>query len=218
VTLSAACGFHNGTSAKAERSAETTLQNAVLDVNDVGAGYVLSSSSFRSNDALAAARPDAAAARAQYADWRQALTYNVQYESTNATSFSSSFARVMNTATLFGAGDGASSWLASVNALPDEAVRDFLINEGEGTRIEDTQVTKDIPFAAKGDESFAWRLSGKATFDTGATQTFVADAVYVRAGRIAGNVVVVSFGAAPDRAALEALVDRFVARMRGADA
>lgn len=216
--LSAGCGVYGGTSAKAERDAETTLRGAVLDVTDVGAGYTLASSSFRSNETLAAARPDANAARAQYAEWGQALTYNVQYESTNATSFSSDFARVLSTATLFDAGDGASLWLESVNALPDDAIRDFLINEGEGTRIDDTQVAKDLPFAAKGDESFAWRLSGKATFDTGSTQTFVADAVYVRAGRFAGNVVVVSFGAAPDAVKLEALVDRFVQKMRAADA
>jgi hypothetical protein len=75
---------------------------------------------------------------------------------------------------------------------------------------------KDIDFPAKGDESFAWRLSGKAVFADGFTINFVADAVYVRVGRVTGNVTAVALGQAPDRAALVALIDKFIARVKAA--
>jgi len=71
-------------------------------------------SAARTNNALAAARPDSESAAAQYADWGQTLEYNVQYSAPADADlvFNGKIARVMNTATLFGASDGAIAALA----------------------------------------------------------------------------------------------------------
>lgn len=168
------------------------------------------------NDDLAQSRPDSENARAQYTDWGQVLEYNVQYSAPVDSDlvFNGKIARVMNTATLFAAPDGAAAALAYTRGLPPSTVANFLVNDGAGVKITDTQVVKDIAFPAKGDESFAWRLTGKATFADGLTVTFVADAVFVRAGRINGNVTAVAFGQAPKRDDLVALVDTFVERAK----
>jgi hypothetical protein len=73
-----------------------------------------------------------------------------------------------------------------------------------------------MAFPSKGDESFAWRISGKATFEGGTTLNFIADTVFVRAGNISGSVTAVALGSPPDRAELERLVDRFVEKARAA--
>ena len=158
-------------------------------------------------------------ARRQYAQWGQVLTYNVEYAAaeTSAGVFSGDVARVMNTATMFNEADGAAAAFEYVRSLPDSVVANFLVNDAAGTRIRDVQATKDIEFPAKGDDSFAWRLSGKATFVSGVTVTLVADSVFVRTGRVMGNVTTVALGNAPQRQQLEELVDMFVSRAISAD-
>jgi hypothetical protein len=123
----------------------------------------------------------------------------------------------MNTASLFQTPEGASAALAFISDLAAPTVANFLVNDAEGTKISDTQVVKDISFPAKGDESFGWRLTGKATFTNGFTVTFVADTVWVRAGRVNGNVTAVAFGQAPNREDLVRLVDQFVGRAETAE-
>ncbi len=171
---------------------------------------------METNDDLARARPDTESARAQYAGWGQTLQYNVQHSTpiTPDLVFSGKIARVMNTATLFQLPEGATSALAFIRDLAAPTVANFLVNDAEGTKISDTQVVKDIAFPAKGDESFAWRLTGKATFADGSTVIFVADSVFVRAGRVNGNVTAVAFGQAPKRDDVIALVDTFVERAK----
>ncbi len=196
--------------------AEARLRQIVLRSDDVGAEYTTSAARLLTNDDAAQARPDTENARKQYADWGQALQYNVQYAApVNAQLvFNGKVARVMNTATIFQTIDGATAALAYIRGLSPALVANFLVNESAGTKITDTQVVKDIGFDPKGDDSFAWRLSGKATFAGGFTVNFVADTVWVRAGRVSGNVTAVALGEAPQRDLLTRLVDTFVARAR----
>src|SRR4029077_610161 len=108
----------------------------------------------------------------------------------------------------------AAAALAYVRNLSSATVANFLVNDADGTKISDTQVVKDIAFPAEGDESFAWRLTGKAMFPDGFTVAFVAVAAFVRAGRVNGNVTAVAFGQAPKGDDVIALVERFVERAR----
>lgn len=197
-------------------TAEARLRRIVLEASDAGAGYKQDAGHVQSNEQAARARPDTAAAMRQYETWGQVLAYNVQFSAPDIREavFSSKLARVMNTATIFHDADGASAALIYVHALPPGLLEAVLTNEGAGTRISDTQVTKDIAFSEKGDESFAWRVSGKATFADGFSITFIADTVFVRAGAVNGSITGVTLGDAPDRAALERLVDRFIEKAR----
>ena len=216
LALMPACG--GGASRLSLEQAQQRLQRIVLSAPDIGDGYGQDVARFVSDEDAAKARPDSEAARRQYAEWGQVLAYNVQYAAAgSATVFSGDTARVMNTATIFNAEKGANDAFAYVRSLPNTVVANFLVDDASGTRISDVQATKDIEFAEKGDDSFAWRLSGKATFASGETVTFVADSVFVRAGRVIGNVTSVALGNAPERAQLERFVDTFVARAVSAD-
>ena len=204
-----------GTAASAA-DAEARLRRIVLEPSDAGAGYTLDFARVQTNEQAARARPDTAAAMRQHETWGQVLAYNAQFSAPSLRDvvFSPKLARVMNTATIFNGADGASAALMYVRALSPGLLEDVLTNEGAGTRITGTQVTKDIAFAAKGDESFAWRVSGKATFADGFSINFIADTVFVRAGAVTGSVTGVALGDAPDRAELERLVDRFIEKAR----
>ncbi|MDP9235868.1 MAG: hypothetical protein M3P30_00465 [Chloroflexota bacterium] len=216
VLLIAACGAGSSASTVAppisSGEAEDQLKAIVLTAGDVGEGFTQDVERVQTNDNAAAARPDTDNARRQYADWGQVLSYNVQYGATSETGlvYTGSVARIMNTATLYQTPEGAGSALAFERSLSPSVIANILVNDGPGTRISETQVVKDITFPARGDESFAWRLSGKATFENGLVTTFVADAVFVRKGRVTGAVIAVALGEQPDRAKLSALVDRFI--------
>jgi len=199
--------------------AEAWLSRLVLAPGDIGPGYTTDVARTLTNEDSAKARPDTDTARQQYADWGQILAYNVQLAAPASADlvFTGGAARVMNTATLFRDAAGASAALASVGGLAPQVVANFLVNDGAGTKISETQVVKIGDFPTKGDESFAWRLTGKAVFSDGFTINFVADAVFVRAGRVTGNVTAVALGEAPDRARLTSLVDTFVARVEAAE-
>ncbi|HZP58368.1 MAG TPA: hypothetical protein VFC53_12570 [Dehalococcoidia bacterium] len=209
--LSVACG---GSGELSQARAEEKLRAAVVPPEDAGPDFTQDLARVQTNDESARARPDTEQARKQYEEWRQVLAYRVQYSApaTPDLVFSGRTAQIMNTATIFETPDGAAASMAYVRALPESTVADFLINEGGGTKISDTQVVKDVDFPQEGDESFAWRSSGKATFADGFTVNFVADTVFVRAGRITGAITTVALGQPPDRAELETLVGRFVAR------
>jgi hypothetical protein len=196
--------------------AAAVLKRVVLSVDDVGSGMRAGTSRAETNEQLAQARADTQFARDQYAAWGQALTYSVQYNATGAQRLvdTGRFTRVANTATLFQDASGASTQLLYVRSQSEDRLANAVTNDGAGTRIADAQVTKDLAFSAKGDESFAWRIAGKATFEGGTTQTFITDTVFVRIGNITGSVTAVSLGAPPDRAELERLVDRFVEKAR----
>ncbi len=219
--LLAGCGGNDGTASGAnaparvsEADAEARLQVVVLGLGDVGVGFTQDAARRQTNDEAARARPDTDNARQQYAEWGQVLGYNVQYAAppTADLVFNAKIARVMNTATYYQTPEGAAAALAYTRGLGANTVANVLVSESSATKITDTQVVKDIAFPSKGDDSYAWRISGKATFYNGFTVTFVADSVFVRAGRIDGNVTAVALGEAPQRAALTALVDTFVAR------
>lgn len=216
VLLLAACGGAGASGSVSAGDGEARLRAAVLQPADLGEGYTLDRDLVLTNEEAAAARPDAENARRQYAGWRQVIQYNVQYAAPPDAQlvFNGKIARLMNTATFFQTAGGASASLAYTRGLSASVAANFLVNESVGTQISDTQVTKEIEFPAKGDESFAWRVSGKATFENGFVATFVADTVFVRTGRITGNVTAVALGEAPQRQELEQIVDTFVARAR----
>ena len=197
-------------------AAQGLLARMVLAPGDIGAGYVQDVARAQTNEESAKARPDTENARTQYADWGQVLAYNVQFAAPSSADlvYTGTAARVMNTATLYRSADGASAALAFAGGLAPQVVANFLVNDGAGTKISDTQVVEIADFPSKGDESFAWRVSGKAVFPDGFTSIFVADAVFVRVGRVTGNVTAVALGQALDRASLAALVDTFVARVK----
>lgn len=223
--IGVACGSRAPSGARTESAgisvsaAEARLKQVVLQPSDAGAQFTQDQALIQTNDELAKARPDTEKARQQYGDWGQVLQYNVQYSASVAPDlvFSGKIARVMNTASLFRTSEGASAALAFIRDLAAPTVANFLVNDAEGTKISDTQVVKDISFPAEGDESFGWRLTGKATFTNGFTVTFVADTVWVRAGRVNGNVTAVAFGQAPNREDLVGLVDQFVGRAETAE-
>lgn len=199
--------------------AETRLARIVLQPTDVGAEYTQDAARAQTNEDAANARPDTENARQQYADWGQVLQYNVQYAAPAEAEvvFNAKIARVMNTATYYHSVEGAGAALAYTRDLPATTVANFLVDESDGTKITETQVVKDIAFPSKGDDSYAWRLTGKAIFENGFTVNFVADSIFLRAGRINGNVTAVALGQAPDRAAVTALVDAFLARAQAAE-
>lgn len=211
----AACGGSSSPTTSVP-DAQALLQRVVLQAADIGPGVTQERAAAQTDDELATARPDSENARAQYAAWGQMLEYNVQYSAPIDSDlvFNGKIARVMNTATLFASADGAAAALAYTRGLSASTVANFLVNDGAGAKITGTQVVKDIVFPAKGDESFVWRLTGKATFADGLTVTFVADAVFVRTGRVNGNVTAVAFGQAPKRDEVAALVDKFVERAK----
>jgi hypothetical protein len=216
VVVNAACGAGSSAStagpAVSANEAEAKLRTIVLTAGDAGSGFAQDVERLQTNDQAAAARPDTDNARRQYADWGQILSYNVQFgpQSSADLVYTGKVARIMNTATLYQRADGASNALAFERSLSPSVIANILVNEGPGTTLSETQVVKDIAFPAKGDESFAWRLSGKATFESGLVTTFIADAIFVRAGAVTGAVIAVALGEQPDRATLTALVDRFV--------
>ena len=98
---------------------------------------------------------------------------------------------MINTATIFQTDAGASGALGFIRDLPATTVANFLLTDSGDTTISDTQVVKDIDFPAKGDESYAWRISGKATFADGFTVILIADTVFVRTGRVNANITAV---------------------------
>lgn len=209
-----ACGHSGAPTA----DAEARLKKAVLAADDIGAGYTLEVARVQTNEDAAISRPDTGNARRQHADWGQVLAYNVQFSPPAKTDlvFTSAVARLMNTATLFRSAEGADASLAYTRTLPPAVVANFLVNDGSGAKISATQVAIVDDFPAAGDESFAWRVSGKAAFEGGLDVTFVADAVFVRVGRLTGTVIVVGLGQEPNRAGVTALVNRFVERARAA--
>lgn len=211
-------GSTSATSQPGAADAEAWLARVVLAPGDAGPGYTADVARTLTNEESAKARPDTDSARRQYADWGQVLAYNVQFAAPASADlvFTGAAARVMNTATLYRDADGASAALASVGQLAPDVVANVLVNDGAGTKISETQVIKIADFPEKGDESFAWRLSGKAEFADGFTVNFVADAVYVRVGRVMGNVTAVGLGEPPERGRLTELVDTFVSRVRAA--
>lgn len=199
--------------------AEALLIRVVLgqdDVDGTGSGLRAVSARAQTNDQLAQARADTAFALDQYAAWGQVLSYSVQYNAGNVQRLvdSGRFTRVSNTATIFQDAEGARTQLIYARAQSEERLANAVTNDGPGTRIADAQVTKDLAFPAKGDESFAWRIAGKATFESGITLNFISDTVFVRAGNISGVVTAVALGSPPNRDALERLVDRFVEKAR----
>ena len=196
-----------------EAEARPLLQAMILQPADIGSDYT-GSGSFQTNEDAAAARPDADNARQQIRDWQQVLTYRVQYNApANADLlFNAKTAQVMNTATLYNSSDGASQSLAFLQSLTEDAVAQFLSAGGGDTKLTETKVKKDVEFPAKGDESFLWRVSGKATLASGLTVNYVADAVFVRFGRVTGNVTTIALGQPPDHTELEKLVDLFLSR------
>lgn len=214
VTL-VACGGEGP--AIAVSDPEAVLRRVVLQPDDVGEGLPQAAARVQTNEEAAVSRPDSGAAREQYGAWGQVLAYNVQFAAPvdPALVFTSKTARLMNTATLYKHNDGAAGALAFLRGLDQTLVENFLTNDGAGTIISETQLMKDLDIAAKGDESFAWRVSGKATFEDGFTITFVADSVFLRVENVTGNVTAVSLGGAPDRAQLESYIDAFVARIEG---
>jgi hypothetical protein len=199
--------------------AEALLMLVVLSPEDAGDGMRAGAARVQTNDELAEARADTDFAQGQYEAWGQVLSYAVQYDATGARRLVDTGrpTRVSNTATVFKDSAGASTQLIYVRAQSEERLANAVTNDGPGTRIADARVTKDLAFPAKGDESFAWRISGKATFEDGATLTFISDTVFVRVGSITGSVTAVGLGSPPERAELERLVDRFVERARAAE-
>lgn len=221
--LAASCGGSSGTAADktpaplptiSASAAEARLKQIALQSADVGAGYVIDQTHLQTNEDAAKARPDTENARRQYDDWGQVLQYNVQFAAPPDADlvFNGKTARVMNTATLYQTADGASAAYAYIRDLPSTVVANFLVNDSAGTKITDTQVVKDLAFPARGDATFAWRISGKATFDNGFVVNFIADAVFVRVGRVTGNVTAVALGQPPTRDEVVRLVDAFVAK------
>ena len=222
LTLLGACNSGSNaaqpTATLTPKQAEHQLKQAVLQPDDLPAGFKLDVERALSNEVAAQARPDTDQAIRQYTTWGQVLLYNVQYSAPPAPTlvFNAQTARVTNSATLFASPEGATAALDYTRNLAPDTVANFLVNEGAGTKITDTQVVKDLAFPAKGDETFAWRISGKATFANGFAVNFVADAVFMRVGRIDGAVMTTALGAAPERDQLETFVDRFVQRARSA--
>ena len=221
ITLSVACSRQGAPARAATIStadAQATLKDLALTAEDIGHGFTQDVARVQTNDDEASARADTAAARQQYAEWGQVLAYNVQFAAPQdaALTYTGAPARIMHTTTLYDTADGAGAALAFTRTLSPSVLANVLVNDAAGTRISDTQVVKDIEFPAKGDESFAWRATGKATFPNGRVATVVADAVFVREGNVTATVTAVALGERPDRAQLVALVDRFVARAQAA--
>lgn len=199
--------------------AERMLGSVLLQQDDIGADYERALDRTMSNEEAAAARPDADNARAQFEAWERVLGREVQFNAPASADllFQNKTARLINTATLFTSADGASASLTFVRALPEDAVAAFVQQpaEGGGT-LSETRVDKDIAFEAVGDESFAWRITGKFTFPDGFSVNYAADAVFLRIDRIAGSVITIALGQPPDRAQLESLVGTFAESARAA--
>lgn len=199
-------------------AAEAALEALSLKAADIGDDYTQEVARVQTNEEVALARPDTDNARVQLAEWGQVLTYNVQYAAppTADLIFNAKTARMMNTVTLFRTPEGAAAALVFLRDLPPETIETLLDEDDGETQLSDTIVTKDIEFTAKGDESFAWRVSGKATLPDGFVVNYVADVVFVRSGSTTGNVITVALGQPPDRAELEGLVDLFLTRAAAA--
>lgn len=195
-------------------AAEAALEAIVLKASDIGDDYTQDVARVQTNEEAALARPDTDNARTQFEEWGQVLAYNVQYAAppTADLIFNAKTARMMNTVTLFRTPEGAAAALTFLRDLPPEIVETLLDEDDGETQLSDTIVTKDIEFAAKGDESFAWRVSGKATLPGDFVVNYVADVVWVRSSNTNGNVITVALGQPPDRAELEGLVDLFLTR------
>lgn len=206
-----ACG---GTVAE---SPQSRLERIVLQPVDAGEGYARVEARAITNEEAARARPDTAQAREQYDAWGQLLRYTVQLAPPPeaVALFSPEIARIINSATLFEDEQGATASFAWTRQLSTELLADVVVSEGAGTQITDTQATRMEDVPVLGDESFALRISGKATFEDGLTTAFVADTVFVRIDRATGSVTAVALGQAPRREEVLALVDRFVERARG---
>ncbi len=213
--VSAACRGGDAT-AVSGGDAAVRLRQVVLGADDIGGGFTQDTARLQTNADEANARPDTDNARRQYREWGQVLAYNVQYAAPEQANlvYNGRIARVMNIATLYETAGGATAAFAFTRGLSPSIIANVLANEGAGTKIEDTQAVKDVAFPAKGNESFAWRLSGKATFESGLVTAFVADTVFVRDGRVTGSITAVGLGEQPNQSQLEALVDRFVEHAR----
>lgn len=169
------------------------------------------------NDDAAKLRPDTETARRQYEDWGQVLTLSVQYAAAASADLllGGKTARVMSGATMFNTPDGAAASIAFVRGLSPQLVGSYVEFSASGpAKLTDTNVAKDIQFPAKGDESFAWRTTGRATLAEGLVVSYVADTIFMRIGRATANVTTVALNRPPDRAELERLTDVLVWRAR----
>lgn len=220
----AACGGDGGDdtpptatprAAMTQDEARAFISRASLAGADIGADYTQAVDRCQTNDEAAAARPDTENARTQFEKWGQVFTCNVRWDAPpNADLlFNAKTAQMMNSVTVFESPEGAAASLEFFRSLPENVVADFITGGDGGTALSDTRVQKDIEFVPKGDESFAWRVSGKATLEGGFVVNYVADVVFLRSGEVNGNVTTVALRQAPDRTELEGLVDTFLARI-----
>jgi hypothetical protein len=222
VAFAFACGGGDGGPKKLSESDAATLARAVaIQASDLGADYNRDAEQTQTNEQAATARPDTDNAREQYKDWQRVLAYNVQYAAppTSDLLFNNKTARAMNTIEVFNSEDGASKALEFLRTLPEAIVEDMLeAGSGSGTTLSETKVEKGLDFVPKGDESFAWRVTGKATLPGDFVIRYVADVVFVREGRVNANVTTVAVGQPPMRDELEGLVDLFIQRVQAQDA
>lgn len=220
----AACGGDGGDdtpptptprAAMTQEEARAFIGAASLTGADIGADYTQAVDRCQTNDEAAAARPDTENAKTQFQEWGQVITCNVRWDAPPDADlvFNAKTAQMMNSVTVFESPEGAAASLEFFRALPEDIVADFIAGGDGATTLSDTRVQKDIEFVAKGDESFAWRVSGKATLPGGFVVNYVADVVFVRTGEINGNVTTIALGQAPNRTELEGLVDTFLARV-----
>jgi hypothetical protein len=222
AAVAAACGGDGngpGNATVTPDEARVLLQDVIISTGDVPDDYAQDANRFQTNEEAATARPDTEVARQQFRDWGQVLSYNVQYAAppnieliTNGKT-----ARIMHTATVFHAPEGAMQAMEFVRSLSEETLQDVINSgSGQGTVISDAKVTKDIEFVPKGDESTAFRVAGVATLENGLVVNFVADALAMRVDHVTTTIVTVALGQPPARGELEDYADLFVERVRAA--
>jgi hypothetical protein len=217
--LVACSGGPAGTAGATSRGdAERLLRSAALAPADAGGGFSVESTRFIGNEDAAAARPDSENARRQHAGWGRVLALETQLAGPAAADslYSGRVVRVVQTSTLYETADGASAALSYTRDLRSSIVEGFLTNDGAGTKLDDVQLTRDLVPPDAGDESFAWRISGVATFETGQTVSIIADAAFIRAGRMTTTVMAVALASEPRAGALDALAVRAAEKMRAA--
>ena len=223
LALTIACGGGDGDDAEPTVSpddARVMLQSVAMKPEDLPDDYVQDINRFQTNEQAAEARPDTDVASQQFSDWGQVLSYNVQYAAPPTIELvtNGKTARVMHTATVFQTPDGATQSLEFIRGLSEDTVQQVIeAGSGEGSTISDVKVTKDIEFVPKGDESFAFRAAGVASFADGVVVNFTADALVMRVGRMSTQIITVALGQPPIREELEEHADTFVARAQAAD-
>jgi hypothetical protein len=157
------------------------LRGMVLQLSDLPAGFSQTQDSFSTNEDVAGAGEDAAAALAQLTEWGRIRGHGVVFSSD--TPDEAGLLLVDSTVSLYESDSGASA--SFTDAVDTARATDWQAAVGEAADV----TAEEIPPLDVADGMYWLRVSGTATIGSPPTeQSFVQDVVLMRVGRVRGSL------------------------------